>query len=256
MHTPLFFLHLDIDFPGIFSSYAQLLKWRRPDIKLYGFCHAGSWNNKDIFENAKGKKEMELGTIKCFDKIFVATNYHKWNIERYFDKVFDNIVVVGLPFYPHDCLRQLEKPVLKSLLEKDIFLISGRPEQSDKSLIEKLKAKYNVNWVDFTSNYIKNSRKNYFEVLNHTRISVSFKVEETFGLSQFEVATFGGLILSPNKYSYPELILYPQLLYNNEEDLFEKFDKLFNLKANPYLINTHGYELSILSMVKEIYENR
>lgn len=240
-------LHLDTDFPGLFVAAAQLLKWKKPSLKIFGFCHAGSWNTGDIFSESLGKYDLELATLEIFDKIFVATEYHKKKIEDFFDiGNRDNICVTGLPYYHRDVMDKVN--VIKTLTEKELILISGRREQSNGDLIDKFKERYkNLEFVDFSQ--IKN-RRQYFEVLNNTRIAVSFKVEETFGLSQFEVHSLGGLTLSPNKFSYPELIKEEELIYTSEEDLFVKFENLLSKFCNDYFIEMEVYEKSIENMVK------
>lgn len=244
-------LTLDTDFPGIFTAHATFLKWRKPEIKIFGYCHAGSWNNKDIFEGLPGKKSIELSTFETLDKIFVATQYHKDKICNYFNKDFNNIEVVGLPYYHADTIAQVESVI--PFHEKDVLLISGRMEQSQRTMVEEFlkrtESLHNLKVETFQRIF---SRKQYFDILNRTKISISFKSEETFGLSQLEAHSLGALTLSPNKYSYPELIPYTDLLYDNMDDLCEKFEKQLQLSENSYVIDTTPFEKTIETIVRMV----
>lgn len=241
-------LCLDTDFPGLLAPAIQVLKLTNPDLKCYGYLHAGSWCNGDIFKDTSGKKWMERAMFDVFDKIFVATNYHKKKIETFFGKSFKNIKVVGCPFYKEDVFR-LAKPLKYS--EKDVILVSGRPEQQAKSLLEELKENFGQN-NDIIANPKPKTRKEYFKLLSRAKIVISLKIEETFGLSQLEAYALGGIPLCPNRYSYPEIIKDKRLLYEDSEDLLTKLDYLLDLKENPFKINLDKYRETIPKIIELI----
>ena len=90
----------DINFPGFVLPFVQLIKTKYPKVKAYGFIHAGSYCNGDIFENTEGKGDFEKSLIKTFDGIFVATLYHMKKFAST-SSIYgvQNIYVVGAPFY-------------------------------------------------------------------------------------------------------------------------------------------------------------
>ena len=90
---------LDVDFPGLLSSAIPVLKLMNPKLKCYGYLHAGSWCNGDIWTGIPGKKQVERAMFDTFDKVFVASWYHKQKIQWYFNRGFENLEVVGFPFY-------------------------------------------------------------------------------------------------------------------------------------------------------------
>jgi hypothetical protein len=239
---------LDIDFPGLLSNAIQLLRLENKNIKAYGYLHAGSWCNGDVFKSTRGKYFSERAMFDVYDKIFVATRYHKRKIEDYFGEKFDNIRVVGFPFYREDVYSYT---IPENCPEKEGILITGRFEQSNVNVFQKLKERYGKRVT--TLEGVRN-RKEYFEKLNESKISVSLKIEETFGLSQLEAYVLDSVPLSPNKFSYPEIFRGEGLLYEDYRDLTSMIDfflddydlDVFNC------VNLEKYELSIPTMIGEL----
>ncbi len=118
-------LFMDLSFPGVFQQY---LYHKRP-YKAYCFCHATSINYLDYFskinQNYNNSKFInELSNLLLFDKVFVATNYHKNKILNYASTIFnsvkifeDKITVLGaLPITP----KSEDKRIPFSEKENDI----------------------------------------------------------------------------------------------------------------------------------------
>uniref|UniRef100_A0A7C3WPA2 Glycosyltransferase n=1 Tax=Dictyoglomus turgidum TaxID=513050 RepID=A0A7C3WPA2_9BACT len=242
-------LVLDTDFPGLMVPVIHLLK-KIYKIKVYGYLHAGSWCEKDIYENIKGKKELEESMFKTYDKIFVATNYHKRKIESYFRKKFKNIKVVGFPFYEEDVYRYV-KPMPFS--KKTRIVIVGRPEQSYQNMLKKL---VNHKMALFDNKRIvflkANNRKEYFKKLNEAKLVISVKKEETFGLSILEAYVLGSIVLCPNNFSYREVVKDKRLLYNSLKDLKEKIKKYIVLDKNDFKINIKSYRKTIYRIIYDL----
>jgi len=230
---------LDIEFPGLISSAIQALRLVNPDLKAHGYLHAGCWCNGDIWGETKGRQHLDRMIFDTFDKIFVATNYHKKKIEKYFNQVFDNIEVVGFPFYKKDVLTYA-KPL--PFEKKDSILISGRMEQSNQDFVSKIKENFKDEKVIAVNT---NSRREYYELLNRGRVVISLKTEETFGIGQLEAYVLGGIPLCPCAYAYPEVIGDERLLYSSEKDLLEKLGYLVELKENLFQIDVEKYEETI-----------
>jgi len=239
-------LVLDIDFPGLITPAVQVLKLVYPELKVYGFLHAGSYNYGDIFEKTQGKKNCEIGMLETFDKIFVSTNYHRQKIEDYFGVVFDNIEVVGFPLYQEDIFKYVTSIPYS---EKKYILFTGRPEQSDYTLIDSLKKQFSKE--KFLILKTRN-RKKYFELLNKSKIVISLKREDTFGLTQLEAYILGSIPLSPKKYAYPETIGFSELLYDDKEDLLVKLNNLLLLQENSFKIGVENYRFVISNIISKI----
>ena len=247
---------LDTDFPGLLSAAIPVLKLVNPDLKFYGYLHAGSWCDGDIFEGNAGKSWMERALLDIFDKIFVATNYHKEKIQRYLTWMddyyhmtrFDDIEVVGFPFYKEDVYRYV-KPLPYD--KKDIILINGRREQSNMGLISKISNSFRNRLVTVA---LVESRADYYKALNQAKIVISLKTEETFGIGQLEAHVLGSIPLCPNKFAYPETIGDERLLYNDEKDLMDKLDYLLTLKENLFKIDIEKYRHTIAKCMSFVDE--
>ena len=236
-------LCLDVDFPGLLCAAIPTLKLTKPNVKFYGYLHVGSWGSGDIFEGSVGKKQLERAIFDTFDMIFVATNYHKEKIQKYYGEKFDNLKVVGFPFYGKD-VEAYVNPL--SFEEKKGVVINGRWEQSDSVLLSRIQ----THFLDLRLVPIRVSdRKGYFEQLNQAKIVISVKIEETFGVGQLEAGTLGSIPLCPKAYSYPEVIGDDRLLYSNTDDLIEKLSYLVNLGKNPFQIDIKKYEQVIPNIV-------
>jgi hypothetical protein len=234
-------LWLDFDFPGLSIPATQLIKLSNPTIKSYAYCHAGSWCNKDIWSSIPSKKKIEDAGFDIFDKVFVATNYHKEKIENYFGKKMNNIYVVGFPLYKEDVIKYT-KPI--EWKEKKGIIVIGRIEQSNPNIINSVLNNYEK---QTTFKKFRN-RKEYFNALNKSKILISPKIEETFGLTAMEAVMLGTIPLCPNNYSYKEL-LPQELLYSNENELNEKIKPLLNEKPS-ISIDLSKYEGSIKEIVR------
>lgn len=237
---------LDVEFPGLVSPAIQVLRLINPDLKAHGYLHAGSWCDGDIWNKTCGRQYLDRMIFDTFDKIFVATCYHKKKIENHFGEEFVNLEVVGFPFYKKDVLSYV-KPL--PFEEKDLILISGRMEQSNQHLVSKIKENFKDEKVVVVN---ANSRKEYYEILNRGRVVISLKTEETFGVGQLEVGVLGGVPLSPDDFAYPEVIGDECLLYSDEKDLMDKLAYLLQLKQNLFQIDTEKYEKVIPNILSSI----
>lgn len=239
-------LCLDIDFPGLIAPALQVLRLTNPNLRCYGYLHAGSWCNGDIFSKTPGKKLMERSMFDVFDRIFVASFYHKKKIEDYFGEEFGNVEVVGFPFYKKDVLLYV-KPL--PFEEKRGILVNGRMEQSNVVLIDRIREKFGTEEIIVVN---AKSRGEYYNQLNHAKIVLSLKTEETFGIGVLEGFILGGVLLCPNDFAYPEVIGDARLLYDNEEDLMDKLAYLLTLKENPFQIEIERYKQAIPNMISSI----
>lgn len=242
-------LVLDVHFPGYSTTAAQLLRWKYKNIKIYGFLHAGDWCNGDIFSNDLNKRALDTIMFEVYDFIFVSTKYHKDKIEKYFNTHLYNVLITGFPFYKEDVLKYINKIV--PFEQKNKLVITGRRSQSDVNILDFLIDKYSyaciVEDMDFSD------RKDYYDLLNYAKVTISLKTEETFGLSQMESTILGSIPLSPNNYSYTEL--FPsEFLFNNKEELCEKIDLYMNIDNNDLIknIDMNKHTLSIENMINVI----
>jgi len=188
----------DLSFPGLFSS---VLIHKRPE-RCYAICHATSKNKYDYFEKVRGiKYPMEKATSKLFDKVIVASEYHKEKLG------WNNIRVVPFPMPPVHVVQEKKKTHL--------FVSVARPgiQKENQSYLGRL-SKLGVdierpNCTTWTE---------YYNFLSESRILLITSKEETYGYQVVDAIMCGCTPIAPNKYSYPEL-LGKEFLYNNYSSL-------------------------------------
>jgi len=229
---------LDVEFPGLISPAVQALRLMNSDLKAFGYLHAGSWADGDVWSETKGRRHLDRMIFDVFDKVFVASTYHKKKIEKHYGEEFDNLIVVGFPFYRKD-VEAYVKPL--PFEEKKGILISGRAEQSNTDLLDRLRKKLDIEILTITAI----GRKGYYEQLNQAKVVLSLKTEETFGLSQLEAYVLGSIPLSLDNFSYSEIVRNKYLLYSDEKDLMDKLAYLISLEKNLFHIDMEQYEHTI-----------
>jgi len=187
------------------------------NIKIYTYLHAGSWDNWDFITQAglrEWAKHTELGWLKACDGHFVATEYHKTLITRYFNReqLKDKIHVVGFPMDWKKELSGLEE--LKQMPKKDIIIFPHRlnKEKSPESF-DKLKTV--LHKYQFITTVDKNlSKEDYYKLLCTAKVVFSASKQETFGIGTVEAMLLGCIPVVPDRLAYVELY-NPLFKYND-----------------------------------------
>jgi len=214
----------DVDFPGFNSIACSLIRTLYPQVKLYGFIHATSINEKDFWEPVRFSKiKVEQGSFSLFDKLFVSTNYHKNKLELSFSgELKDKLYVVGCPFFPDELNSKFKRPW--KYREWDVYLPSRRDSQKSISLGEGFSSLK----VKFSGDSEFSDRDLYYKSLGDSRIYLSVAKEETFGYALLEAITMGCLPVVPDAFSYPEMVPLG-FRYRNESEMFKMVKSILNL---------------------------
>lgn len=230
---------LDLSYPGFFSN---ILHHKRPS-KCFAFCHGTSRNAYDIFQPVrKSKWLVETGHSKLFDKVFVASEYHKYKLKYYRrNSDWKNVVVTTLPYPPFKTYNIAGKV-------KDIISVA-RPsiQKLNKRLEKKVEKKFGkIIRRDFPS------WDNYYRCISMCKVMLITSKEETFGYQVVDAVLNGCVPIAPNKFSYPEL-LPREYLYDNEEELFEVVNKGLDRElTRPILLNHPEMCCFFQRIIKEI----
>ena len=194
----------DISFPGFFTGALYHKKPKR----CFAFCHATSKNNLDYFAPVHYSKfPVEESHAQMFKAVFIGSYYHDMKIH------WPNALVTRLPYPPLGFFKSEKK--------YDIISTSRpTPQKVDKEiekLVEdefktKVVRKEHDNWVD------------YYTFLNRSKVLLITSKEETFGYQVVDAVMVGCIPLTPNKFSYPEL-LPRDYLYDNREELLERIEE-------------------------------
>jgi len=196
----------DISFPGIFCSALYHKKPR----KCYAFCHATSLNHFDYFSTmADSKFVIETSHSTLFNKVFVATEYHKKKLHWY------NTVVTSLPNPDHIPTFENGPKVY------DIVSASRPSKQKVDSLLEKRVEEY------FGFEIVRKETRTaeeYYKFLGQAKVLLITAFEDTFGYQIVDAINNGCIPIARNRYAYPEL-LASNYLYDTDKELFNLLDK-------------------------------
>jgi len=202
----------DISFPGLFGS---VLYHKRPK-KCFAICHGTSKNKYDIFENDRPSKwQVESGYAELFNKIIVASEYHKRKL-----KWLDTEII---PFPDPPMIYESD------ITEKTIDIISVSRkciQKVDDKIEQQVEDKYGP---VYRKTY--DSWSDYFDALAKSKILLITAKEETYGYQIIDCLKYGNgcIPLAPNQFSYPEMLI-EDYLYNRFDimELYRKIDSVLN----------------------------
>ena len=193
----------DLSFPGIFPN---VLFHRKPK-KCFAICHATALNRYDYFAKDRSSKYgCEKSISKLFDRVFVATNYHKKKLG------WKNCEVVGLPFIHFDKYVVQQKRTIDIIAPCRIL-----PQKITRKCEERILQDLGIKVL----HKVYPNYREYYRVLSKSKILLSTAKEETFGYQILDAIECGCVPLAPNSLSYPEL-LPKDYLFNDEVELVDK----------------------------------
>lgn len=254
----------DLWFPGIqmIRYMAQMATPKK--IKIYGVMHAGSWVPSDDVATKLGYNNEtwsnELSMILTADKVFVGSNFHKREMEKYFgNKVKDKIIATGIPFYPSDILKYVR--ICKWKDKGNIIVFPHRNhKEKHPELFDKLRDKFrhsHPEWIFVKTFDMGLEKEAYYKLLAESKVMISYAEQENFGFATLESATFGNMLLLPNRVVYPEI--YPkETVYCSEEQLEIQLKNIIdNPDKEPKIVKRlkkipYQFEKSIKNMIKEM----
>lgn len=209
--------------------------------KFIGIFHAGTYDTHDfLFRKglASWGRSLERSMLAIYDKIVVATNYHKRLLLDTFGTYwYDKILVRPFPIAD---LSQYQSGIPWE--ERDNIIVFPHRLAPEKNfddfnaLIQDLHLRmWNTpQWgtveVAFTKNIPNLTKDKYYNLLAHAKIVVSTAYQETYGIAMLEATQLGCVPLVPNRLSYPELY-NPWCVYNSQAELLDKTHSLLTDKT-------------------------
>ena len=196
-----FFFH-DLWFPGI-ESLAYVRDMMGLKFKICGYLHAGSYDDRDLLAQAgmqSWAKDIEIGWMKIYDKIFVGSQYHK---DLLCNKRFcepDKVFPIG---YPID--KKTYRDYVNNERENIIVFPHRLNREKRPDLFDDLKKELKDVFPEYTwvkTKEICSNKTEYYDILSRAKIAISFAEQETFGIAMAEAAVLGCIPITPNKLSY------------------------------------------------------
>lgn len=236
------FLFMDGWHFGI-TALKYMLQLSEMKNKIYAYWHAGTWDDWDFISQA-GLREWatlnEAGWFQACDGHFVATQFHKNLINKYFTfpnrmLMKDKIHVVGFPMNWSGIIeKEISSHMKKSQKKKNLIVFPHRldkekqPEVFDKLRIGNSKYKF-VKTLEETKN-----KKEYYELLCNAKVAFSASLQETFGIGTVEAMMLNALPLVPDRLSYSELY-EPIFKYKDLSEAKKKLKYFVENYDNPEL---------------------
>jgi len=208
----------DLSFPGFFTN---ILYHKRPK-KCFAFCHATSKNRYDYFQPVrKSKWKVEYAHSKMFDRVFVASYYHKFKL----GSRWKNISVTALPNPPFKTYKLEKTRNIISVVRPSIQKVNKRLEKKVEKKFGKIWRMTFDNWDD------------YYKYISESKVMIISAREETYGYQVIDAVLNNCVPIAPIKFSYRD-ILPREYLYRNEEELYGLVSKVLEEKlVVPELLN-------------------
>lgn len=265
------FLFGDLWFPGL-EMLAYMRDATKINFKVAGLLHAGSYDKYDRlceWGTEPWAQHMETGWFEIADLIFVATYFHKEMVSQRRKMDLNKIKVTGFPLFND---WHISKEPKKNLivfphrldLEKqpELFhsLIVGLQARNkgysmvDLDMVSKtdLYESKETNWYFKRTALLKN-KDLYYEYLNSAKVSVSFALQETWGIAMQESVVSGCLPIVPDRLSYKEV--FPSTFrYDDLEEAMEMV-KMFMTRGDEYQIELANNRERILKKGREAVYN-
>ena len=223
----------DVQFPIELIRYIERMS--DMEVKIFGVQHSGTYiRTDDINKMGEEYQLQEEYWLSTLDGIFVGSKFHKNEIIKRYPNLRKKIHVTGLPFDRNEVLK-VSKP-RKFEEREDIVLFLGRlHKEKQPELFEVLERDIKKRTKRDDIQFIKTmehdlSKKEYYELLSKSKVSVSFALQENFGYAIRESAVLQCIPICPNSLSYPEF-LPRELLYNS---FAECVDKVLYYLEHPY----------------------
>jgi glycosyltransferase involved in cell wall biosynthesis len=256
-------LFSDYWFPGVEMLFyirdAMKLKF-----KIAGILHAGTWDNEDFLFQVgmtRWARNIEKSWIEQADIIFVATEFHKklicgginWDLNSW---KANTIKVVPFPI-KEDISVYSDPEVFEKLKDNTNTKIIVFPHRlAPEKQPDKFDVLFNLHPdLSYRFSPIKtatfggmDSKELYYSALAKSTFSISFALQETFGIAMFESVIHGSIPIVPDRLSYKEL--YPPIFkysyIKNEPEVNTVYNK----------INSLWYDMPLTELKQELYDFR
>jgi len=215
---------LAVPYLNYFSNY---------NIKIKGVLHAGSFTDTDfVRQMERTYKGFEEILFDITDKIFVASNFIAQDVvqKRFVNP--DKIIVSGLPID--------EKGLdIKPVKKENIIVFNGRNvDEKQPYLFDLLKERL-PDYKYVNTQKMNLNKTDYYNLLNKSKVVVSFALQENFGYGIQEAVRLGCIPILPNRLVYKEQF-NNDYLYNNFDNCVRMVYNAMNDKITQTKVNLNS----------------
>ena len=213
------FLFLDAWHPGIINiKYMATLN--NIDVKLHGIWHAGSYDPYDFL----GYVIKDKGWVRLAERTyFEALDYNYFASQFHINMFCKNLLTcsserpirTGFPFeYMKDIFSKYKSPPQERMKEDIIVFPHRKAKEKQLDIFLDLKSRLPQYEFIVCGDY-NFTKQEYRDLLGKSKLVFSANLQETFGISCYEILACGGMCLVPRRLSYIEMysgdVVYPSI---------------------------------------------
>ena len=253
------FVFADAWHPGILQL-KYMLELLQIKGTIHALWHAGSYDKHDFLGRLIGNKPWvrltEQALFHSIDKNYFASNFH---IELFLNTfgedcaIQEKIVRTG---WPMEYLTPVLQADTVGTEKKDLILFPHRnaPEKQLNIFEDLQKELPQYNFINCQEH--KLNKKDYHKLLGEAKMVFSANLQETLGISCYEILRTGGIPFVPNRLSYSEMyedkFLYPSewteswdSYVKNKSKVIQKLKNYMESYKNYHnLVNTESAQLT------------
>lgn len=243
------FLFLDGWFPGV-EMLAYVRDGLNLNVGIYGIFHAGTWDQHDFLTRQgmeSWARPLENSWFGIYNKIFVATEYHRQLLLQTRHVYPSMIDVIFFPMLTDWCNYYLGEDRFKdSIVFPHRLAPEKQPELFNAFQVQLKEKMPNKDfWYIVTKKQARNKFA-YYKLLRQSQFSISFALQETWGIAMIESVLCNCIPIVPDRLSYSEL--YPNIFkYNGSypnEDVAHAMDMIYYMLSNPTQLENAYRELN------------
>lgn len=250
------FFVADIEFWGI-DAIRYLAVLNGINVRITGFCHAGSYTKEDYFEKtAPFAQHYEHAWGAIFDYIFVGTEYHKNQLITLRQIPESKIIVTGNPYD----IKETTNGVIKQE-KQNLVVLTNRPDYEKRPNLTldafvTLKTKHpdwrfavttsrkqwGSGWIRDKALFLQKmgmieiyegiSKNEYLSILSGAKVMTSNSIEENFGYCILEALIFKTVPVLSKGLSHDELV--------SKDFLFSSIDEQIKIIENSVINYSKG----------------
>lgn len=223
-------------FPGV-EAIKYTLTFLNKETKIMSYFHAGTYDEYDLtnqFGMEQWGKDLENSWFELYDKILVATEFHKSMICSKRDVDENKIKVIGFPLDIERLMNQYNTPTKQNLIA-----FTGR-KSVEKGYDDVLELQRQGFPIVVTLDETK-TKDEYYRLLAKSKYVISTSQQETFGIGIVEGMALGCIPIVPKRLSYIETVgeycredYIVDNLKNILDDMNDLDRNIFVEKANRY----------------------
>lgn len=199
------FLFSDLWFPGI-EAIKYTATFMKLDIKICGVMHAGSWTDTDYVATMEPWAQwIEKGWFKMFDRIYVGSEFHKWQILNKGRCTENGKIFVTGTVWNTNYIKNYVKDITPTKDREKTIIFPHRLDDEKQSGMLRYIEQF-VNAKIIIPKKMNLSKKEYYKLMANSKVMVSFALQENFGQSLFESIALGIVPIVPNTLCYPEMV--------------------------------------------------